>query len=191
MSSPFRLCLHKVVAVLSIHCRHGYSTAPATPPSDAPPGSHWSVPRTDGHFVQWEGWWVMSLKGWIWGRDAYPNTDCQIFCWRTNLTRQAITLSLWRKQVRVDARVWDHWQLSPAALWHSYSQLNLRCSQCRVFLGGVWHTAGKWFKISKLFHGSKDLLHPETNSTLFQRDINRRQSVRGSWRVKVKMLAGV
>ncbi len=63
MSSPFRLCLHKVVAALSIHCRHGYSTASATLPSAEPPGAtqagHWSVCQTNRHLVQWERRWVM------------------------------------------------------------------------------------------------------------------------------------
>ncbi|KAI4821236.1 hypothetical protein KUCAC02_029178 [Chaenocephalus aceratus] len=36
-SSPERLGLHQVVAALSIHCRHGYSTASATLPTAEPP----------------------------------------------------------------------------------------------------------------------------------------------------------
>lgn len=43
MSSPFRLCLHRVVAALSIHCRHGYSSASAilscAEPLPEPPGA--------------------------------------------------------------------------------------------------------------------------------------------------------
>lgn len=43
MSSPFRLCLHKVVAALSIHCHHGYSRASTTLPSAEPPGATWAT----------------------------------------------------------------------------------------------------------------------------------------------------
>lgn len=43
MSSPFRLCLHKVVAALSIHCHHGYSSASTTLPSAEPPGATWAI----------------------------------------------------------------------------------------------------------------------------------------------------
>lgn len=39
MSSSFRLCLHKVVAALSIHCHHGYSSASAILPSAEPSGA--------------------------------------------------------------------------------------------------------------------------------------------------------
>lgn len=39
MSSSFRLCLHKVVASLSIHCHHGYSTASAILPTTEPPAA--------------------------------------------------------------------------------------------------------------------------------------------------------
>lgn len=39
MSSSFRLCLHKVVAELSIHCHHGYSSASAILPSAEPSGA--------------------------------------------------------------------------------------------------------------------------------------------------------
>lgn len=43
MSSPFRLCLHKVVAALSIHCHHGYSSASTTLPWAEPPATTWAT----------------------------------------------------------------------------------------------------------------------------------------------------
>lgn len=98
MSSPFRLCLHKVVAVLSIHCRHGYSTASATLLSTEPPGA---TQATIGQCVRLTSTLSNERRNeWCHWKDGTEAEMCtkrsvsEIFCWRTNLTRETVTLAV-------------------------------------------------------------------------------------------------
>lgn len=139
MSSSFRLCLHKIVAALSIHCHHGYSTASA-------------IPRTTRHHTaqlplvgvfDWQALCPMGEEVCDvierTGRDMNPNAESLLLTHWLNKGGCHISSYLFkRNRFRANVRLWDVLTALPLLLLKEYNQLTPGSSQWRAFLCETW-----------------------------------------------------
>lgn len=154
MSSHSDSAYTKSWHTLSIHCRHGYSTASATLPAAEPTGA---TQAAVGQCVRLTGALSNKRAGeWCHWKDG---TEAEMCIQKQSVRDLLLTHQRQHKEgchIRYPfdrnrlGRMSDVLLLFGAAanpLLVPIDQLTLDSSWLGAFLGGVWHRAGKWLKI--------------------------------------------